>query len=101
MSELDTHAVSLEAEPVYTNAPLAARTKVVNASGAFAAGYADVVPSPCVSICRMTPDRSHCEGCFRTLDEIRAWSKSGSAERRVIWAALLRRAGVALPKELS
>ena len=49
----------------------------------------------------MTPDRSHCEGCFRTLDEIRAWSKSGSAERRVIWAALLRRAGVALPKELS
>jgi len=48
----------------------------------------------------MTPDRSHCEGCFRTLDDIRAWSKAGNAERRAIWAALLRRAGLALPKEL-
>ncbi|GAD21740.1 predicted Fe-S protein [Acidovorax sp. MR-S7] len=49
----------------------------------------------------MTPDRSHCEGCFRTLDEIRAWSKASGAERRVIWAALLRRAGVTPPEELA
>ncbi len=49
----------------------------------------------------MSPDRSHCEGCFRTLDEIRAWSQAGNDERRAIWAALLRRAGLALPEELS
>lgn len=48
----------------------------------------------------MTPDRSHCEGCFRTIDEIRAWSRAGNDERRAIWAALLARAGVAAPKEL-
>ncbi len=48
----------------------------------------------------MTPDRSHCQGCFRTIDEIRAWSRAGSGERRAIWAALLGRAGVAVPEEL-
>ena len=43
------------------------------AGAAFAARADDEpVPSPCISVCRMTPDRSHCEGCFRTIDEIRA-----------------------------
>ena len=49
----------------------------------------------------MSPDRSHCEGCFRTLDEIRVWSQSDGARRRAIWAAALRRAGLDLPKELA
>ncbi len=53
------------------------------------------VPSPCISVCRMTPDRSHCEGCFRTIDEIRAWSRSDTPQRLVIWHALLERAGLA------
>ena len=59
------------------------------------------MPSPCVSVCRMTPDRSRCEGCFRTLDEIRAWSRADDATRRAIWGLLLERAGVALPEELA
>ena len=71
---------------------LAARVKVVNASGVFRAGYDGEVPSPCVSICRMTVDRSHCEGCFRSIDEIRAWSKADSVERLQIWQTLLARA---------
>lgn len=49
----------------------------------------------------MTPDRSHCEGCFRSIDEIRAWSTADNAARRAIWARLLTRAGVAIPKELA
>ena len=49
----------------------------------------------------MTPDRSRCEGCFRTLDEIRAWSRADDATRRAIWGLLLERAGVALPEELA
>ena len=57
-------------------------------------------PSPCVSVCRMTADRSHCEGCFRTIDEIRAWSQADGAARRAIWTAALQRAGVDLPEEL-
>ena len=65
------------------------------AGTAFAARADDEpVPSPCISVCRMTPDRSHCEGCFRTIDEIRAWSKSDASQRLVIWNALLERAGI-------
>jgi len=45
----------------------------------------------------MTPDRSHCEGCFRTLDEIRAWSRADAPQRRAIWAQLLQRAGIDWP----
>ena len=52
------------------------------------------VPSPCISICRMNEDRSLCIGCYRSLDEIRAWSRSDAGERRVIWRQLLARAGM-------
>ena len=44
----------------------------------------------------MSPDRSHCEGCFRTLDDIRAWSQAGNSERRRIWTEALCRAGIDL-----
>lgn len=56
------------------------------------------VASPCISVCRMTEDRSHCKGCFRTIDEIRAWSKAASPERLQIWTQLLERAGVEDPR---
>jgi predicted Fe-S protein YdhL (DUF1289 family) len=66
------------------------------------AGYFDpnsdeVIPSPCISVCRMSEDRSHCVGCFRTIPEIRAWAQADSAERLAIWAALAQRAGMAFP----
>ncbi len=44
----------------------------------------------------MSPDRSHCEGCFRTLDEIRIWSRADGSLRRGIWMQLLERAGIPL-----
>ena len=44
----------------------------------------------------MSPDRSHCEGCFRTLDEIRIWARADGSLRRGIWMQLLNRAGIAL-----
>ncbi|QHJ01578.1 DUF1289 domain-containing protein [Xylophilus rhododendri] len=53
------------------------------------------VPSPCISVCRMNEDRSLCQGCFRSLDEIRIWSRSDAQERRAIWTRLLARAGMA------
>ncbi|MBS0291909.1 MAG: DUF1289 domain-containing protein, partial [Proteobacteria bacterium] len=68
---------------------LAARVCQLSAGGQFFS-ESEAVPSPCVSVCRMSPDRSHCEGCFRTLDEIRVWSQSDGARRRAIWAAALR-----------
>ena len=57
------------------------------------------VASPCINVCRMTEDRSHCKGCFRTIDEIRAWSKAESEERQQIWGQLLKRAALPDPRD--
>ncbi len=32
------------------------------------------VASPCVDVCRMNAETGFCDGCFRTIDEIAAWS---------------------------
>jgi uncharacterized protein len=42
------------------------------------------VPSPCVSVCRMDPGSGYCEGCWRTIDEIAAWSRLDDADKRTI-----------------
>jgi len=49
------------------------------------------VPSPCVSVCKMNDDRSLCKGCWRTIPEISAWSKSSDAEKLVIWSRVAAR----------
>ncbi len=79
---------------------IAARAYQISANGLFLS-KSEAIPSPCVSVCRMTPDGGHCEGCFRSLDEIARWSQAGHAARRAIWVQALRRAGLALPKELA
>ena len=79
---------------------IAVRARLMDAAGYFDVQSDEVVPSPCVSVCRMAPDNSVCEGCFRSLDEIRAWSGASSAERRAIWLRLLQRAQVSPPAVL-
>jgi predicted Fe-S protein YdhL (DUF1289 family) len=37
-----------------------------------------------------------CEGCFRTVDEIRQWAMADAPARRTIWARVAKRAGVTL-----
>lgn len=57
------------------------------------------VPSPCTSVCRMSGDTGLCEGCFRTLDEIVAWSRlqdDGVDGKRAIWSAIGQRAALAM-----
>jgi uncharacterized protein len=56
------------------------------------AGREPDVPSPCVSICRMNPDTQWCEGCFRTLDEIAAWSRMEDDGKREVWRVIGQRA---------
>ena len=57
---------------------------------------ASPVLSPCVSICEMDAKTGLCRGCFRTLDEIAAWSVLDDDARRAVMAALpARRARVA------
>lgn len=80
---------------------IASRACLMSDAGYFDVNSDEVVPSPCISVCRMTEDRSRCEGCFRTIDEIRAWSGADGVQRRAIWVQLLGRAGVPLPKALA
>jgi uncharacterized protein len=49
---------------------------------------APAVPSPCINVCKMNPDTQWCDGCLRTIDEIRAWSKLDDDSKRAIWAEL-------------
>jgi hypothetical protein len=57
------------------------------------AQHAEVVPSPCISVCVMDADGVLCLGCFRTLDEIAAWSLlDAAAKRRVLDALPVREA---------
>ncbi len=56
------------------------------------------VPSPCTSVCTLDSRTGFCVGCFRTLDEIAAWSDLDDEARRAVWAALAgRRADAAHP----
>jgi len=49
------------------------------------------VPSPCVGVCRMSPTSGLCEGCWRNLDELRAWGGADDATKRAIWAQVEQR----------
>jgi hypothetical protein len=49
------------------------------------------VPSPCINVCRMSPTSGLCEGCWRTLDELRQWARSSDADKLAIWAQVERR----------
>jgi predicted Fe-S protein YdhL (DUF1289 family) len=46
------------------------------------------VASPCINVCQMNPDTALCEGCFRTLGEIAAWSGLTADEKRAVLAKL-------------
>jgi len=39
----------------------------------------------------MVPATGLCEGCMRTIDEIRAWRNASDDDRRAIWAEIRRR----------
>jgi hypothetical protein len=59
---------------------------------------AEIVPSPCISVCVMDAAGVLCLGCFRTLDEIAAWSLlDAAAKRRVLDALQVRRDAGAKP----
>ena len=54
----------------------------------------DIVPSPCISVCRINVDNGLCEGCFRTLGEISGWSGSGADAQRQLWQLIKERIAV-------
>ncbi len=68
-------------------------------SAGMALASTDPLPSPCTSVCRMNGATGLCEGCFRTIDEIVAWSRigdEGEDGKRSIWSKIQQRAKLAL-----
>lgn len=63
----------------------------------LAGAVAENVPSPCVSVCRMDLQRTYCEGCLRSIDEIRVWRASSDAEKKAIWTRIAERAAALGP----
>lgn len=51
------------------------------------------LPSPCNSVCRMHAGTGLCIGCFRTLDEIAAWSTMSDAAKSRVYRSIEERAG--------
>ncbi|MCK0139090.1 DUF1289 domain-containing protein [Aliiroseovarius sp. F47248L] len=44
----------------------------------------DEVESPCVNICVVHPIARICTGCYRSIDEITAWSRLSPDARRAV-----------------
>jgi len=44
-----------------------------------------------VSICSLDGSGAYCEGCLRSLDEIRLWSTHSDAEKKVVWERIEQR----------
>jgi len=55
------------------------------------------VESPCIKLCVVHPEARLCLGCYRSIEEITAWSRYSAEERRRIMEALPERAGLVAP----
>ena len=72
-------------------APVLSTPELIAAKAIIARASAENVPSPCISVCRMNEDTGWCEGCYRTIDEIRQWSKSDDAAKHALWRQIEQR----------
>lgn len=52
----------------------------------------DEVESPCVKLCVVHPEARLCVGCYRSIDEIGAWSRMTPEARRAVMEELPGRA---------
>ncbi|MBC3862703.1 DUF1289 domain-containing protein [Undibacterium jejuense] len=49
------------------------------------------VPSPCVGVCKMDEKAGWCAGCFRTIDELTAWSTASNQSKLQVWRLVKHR----------
>jgi predicted Fe-S protein YdhL (DUF1289 family) len=49
------------------------------------------VGSPCTDVCRLDKTTGHCEGCFRSREEIKAWKTMADADKLALFDTLLTR----------
>jgi prolyl-tRNA editing enzyme YbaK/EbsC (Cys-tRNA(Pro) deacylase)/predicted Fe-S protein YdhL (DUF1289 family) len=78
-------------DPVQEEVALARAIYLVAARADEIRTQAENIPSPCISVCRMSSGTGLCEGCFRTRDEIAAWSQAGDVGKRGIWNLIEQR----------
>lgn len=50
-----------------------------------------MIASPCIDVCKMDEASGLCQGCYRNLEEIAAWSGASDPERVQILAAVSQR----------
>lgn len=75
--------------------------KMIAARALSISAVAENVPSPCVNVCRMNTGSGLCEGCFRTIDEIREWGRSDDAAKKRMWADIAQRLRQTHPEAFS
>ncbi|HRH04346.1 MAG TPA: DUF1289 domain-containing protein [Burkholderiaceae bacterium] len=49
------------------------------------------IPSPCTSVCQIDSISHLCKGCWRTLDEIAAWSTNTEVMKQKVWLLIEQR----------
>jgi predicted Fe-S protein YdhL (DUF1289 family) len=47
--------------------------------------------TPCIQVCKLDPLTGYCLGCYRTIEEIAAWSRLNREEKRKIYRELDKR----------
>lgn len=65
--------------------------KTLAARAVSVSAMAENIPSPCVNVCRMDTGSGLCEGCFRTIEDIREWGRSDDAAKKVMWGQITER----------
>lgn len=84
-------------DPVQETADLQHAIKLVAARAEEIRAQAINLPSPCISVCRMSADSGWCEGCFRTRDEIASWSQATDTGKRDVWNRIEHRMAALQP----
>lgn len=49
------------------------------------------VASPCIGVCAMDENAAFCQGCYRTIDEIKTWWDKTNAEKSALLQTLEER----------
>ena len=50
-----------------------------------------MIASPCIDVCKMDEASGLCQGCYRNVAEIAAWSGASDPEKTLILAAVAQR----------
>jgi prolyl-tRNA editing enzyme YbaK/EbsC (Cys-tRNA(Pro) deacylase)/predicted Fe-S protein YdhL (DUF1289 family) len=65
--------------------------KMLAARALSVSAMAENIPSPCVNVCRMDTGSGLCEGCFRTIEDIRERGRSDDAAKKAMWVQITER----------